>query len=303
MKKFSSKMPGILHASDLKTPKGKIIHWCMFIYLCCACVLAVFPSVWILLSAFKDTQEIYSGFSLFPEHFTLSGAGASIKNAWQTLELGRSILNTFLMSLGSLAMTIIVCGFGGYVLSRLRPRGAKFVLALVLWTMMMPTQMRTVPLYISWLHFPFASSGGMSIVDTYWPIWLNAAANAFNVLLFKNCFDSVPISLVEAGKIDGCHDIGIFFRIMVPLSMPVIIYVSILTMSGAWSEFFIPYLVLQSKELQIMPVKIFLLKSDKTVQMNVYMMGLIFASLPPFIIFLLFQKHIMGGVNIGGVKG
>lgn len=303
MKKFNGKMPGILHASDLKTTKGKIAHWVMFIYLCIACIFAVFPSLWILLSAFKDTQEIYSGFSLLPEHFTPGGAIGSIKNAWQTLELGTSVLNTFLMSLGSLAMTIVVCGFGGYVLSRLRPRGGKFILALVLWTMMMPTQMRTVPLYISWMHFPFASSGGMGIIDTYWPIWFNAAANAFNVLLFKNCFDSVSLSLVEAGKIDGCSDIGIFFKIMVPLSMPVIIYVSILTMSGAWSEFFIPYLVLQSKELQIMPVRIFLLKSDKTVQMNVYMMALIFASLPPFVIFLFFQKYIMGGINIGGVKG
>lgn len=132
-------------------------------------------------------------------------------------------------------------------------------------------------------------------------MWLGAAANAFNIILFKNAFDGLSQSYVEAAKLDGCGNFGIFFRIMFPLSMPVIIYVAIGTLSSAWSDFFEPLLYLDKNV--VTPLKIYRMQSDNAIQMNVKFMGLVFASLPPFLIFVIFQKHILGGINIGGVKG
>ena len=132
---------------------------------------------------------------------------------------------------------------------------------------------------------------------------LGAATDAFNVLLFKSSFDAVSISLVEAARIDGAGDMKIFSKIVVPLSMPVIIYISINILSGAWSDFFGPYLILKDVKKMTTPVMLYLAKSDNTIQMNTYLMGLIFASIPPFIIFVIFQNKIMGGINVGGVKG
>ena len=302
MKRFESKQAGLLSSSDLKTLKGKLIYWFFFAILLVVCIISVIPAIWTVLTAFKDTQEIYSKFSFFPEEMSWERFTGRLSESWVSLQLGDSILNTVIMSLGNWAMTIVVCGFGGYVLSKLKPKGSAVIFVLVVWTMMMPSQMRIVPNYISYLHFPFAYDiGGVSLLDTYWPMWLSAAANAFNVVLFKNSFDALSNSYVEAARIDGCGNFGIFFKIMFPLSMPVIIYVSIVTLSGAWSEFFTPLLVLDKN--QILPVKIYKLKSDPTIKMNTYFMGLIFASIPPFLIFALFQRHIMGGINIGGVKG
>lgn len=303
MKRFDNKQTGLLSSSDLKTFKGQLIYWLFFAILVATCVITLFPAIWTILTAFKETQEIYGAFSILPKDMSWGNIVRRLSESWRELQLGDSFINTIVMSLGSLVSTIVVCGFGGYVLSKLKPRGSKLVFTLVVWTMMMPGQMRIVPNYISMLHFPFAydTGFGISLLDTYWPMWLNSAASAFNVILFKNAFDALSQSYVEAAKLDGCGNFGIFFRIMFPLSMPVVIYVAIVTLSGAWSEFFGPLLYLDKHA--VTPLKIYRMQSDSTIQMNTKFMGLVFASLPPFLIFVLFQKHILGGVNIGGVKG
>ncbi|MDY3030299.1 MAG: carbohydrate ABC transporter permease [Clostridia bacterium] len=303
MKRFDNKQTGLLSSSDLKTFKGKLIYWLFFAILLITCFISVFPAIWTILTAFKDTREIYSTFSFFPKDMSLGNIVHRLSEAWNELQLANSFLNTIVMSLGSLASTIIVCGFGGYVLSKLRPRGSKLIFPLVVWTMMMPAQMRIVPNYISMLHFPFAYDFGVgiSLLDTYWPMWLGAAANAFNIILFKNAFDGLSKSYVEAAQLDGCGNFGIFFRIMFPLAMPVIIYVAIGTLSAAWSEFFEPMLYLDKNV--VTPLKVYRMQLDNKIQMNIKFMGLVLASIPQFLIFIIFQRHILGGINIGGVKG
>lgn len=303
MKNFDNKQTGVLSVSDLKTIKGKIIYWVFLAVLSMTVVIAVVPAIWTVLTAFKDTQEIYSGFSFFPKDMSLNKIVSRLSESWKSLQLGKSFINTVVLSLGDLVIAIIVSGFGGYVLSKLKPKGTKFIFTLVVWTMMMPSQIRMVPNYISWLHFPFAQDVGIGInlLDTYWPMWLSAGADTFAVLLFKNAFDGLSNSYVEAAKLDGCSNYGVFFKIMLPLAMPIIIFQSINILSAAWSDFFTPLLVLDKNV--VVPLKIFRLQNDQSIQMNTYFMALVFASVPPFLIFAIFQKQILGGVNVGGVKG
>lgn len=303
MKRFNNKTTGILSSSDLKTFKGKLLYWIFFAILMTVSVISLFPAIWTILTAFKETREIYTGFSLFPKDMSPVTLLGRITESWSSLQLGTSFINTIILSLGNLAFTIVICGFAGYVLSKLKPRGSRVVFVLVVWTMMMPGQLRMVPNYVTMLHFPFAYDfgAGINLLDTYFPLWLGSTASAFNIILFKNAFDGLSKSYVEAAKIDGCSNFGIFFKIMFPLSMPVIIYVSIGALSGAWSDFFGPLLYLDKNV--VTPLKVYRMQSDSSIQMNVRFMGLVFASIPPFLIFLVFQKRIMGGVNIGGVKG
>ena len=303
MKKFENKQTGVLSSFDLKSAYGKTIYWLFFSCLVLVSLIAIIPTVWTILTAFKDTQEIYAAFSFFPKDMTWDKIVSRVSESWGYLQLGKSFLNTVVLSLGSLIVRIIVCGFGGYVLSKIKPKGAKIIFTLVVWTMMMPGQIRMVPNYISYLHFPFAFDWGIGVnlLDTFWPMWLSAGADTFAVLLFKNAFDALSNSYVEAAKLDGCSDYGVFFRIMLPLATPVIIYESINVLSAAWSDFFTPLLVLDKNV--VTPLAIYRLQSDTSVQMNTYFMALVFSSIPPFIIFAVFQKRILGGINVGGVKG
>lgn len=303
MSRFDNKQTGVLCASDLKKIKGKLIYWSFFVFLVIVSLISVLPAIWTVLTSFKDTQEIYATFSFFPQDMSWGKITTRISESWNYLQLSDSFINTIVLSIGNLIVRIVVCGFGGYVLSKLKPKGTKLIFTLVVWTMMMPSQIRMVPNYISWLHFPFAFDIGLGVnlLDTYWPMWLSAGADTFAVLLFKNAFDALSNSYVEAAKLDGCSNFGVFFKIMLPLAMPVVIYESINVLSIAWSDFFTPLLVLDKNV--VLPLKIFRLQSDPNVQMNTYFMALVFASIPPFIIFAVFQKRILGGINIGGVKG
>ena len=305
MKRFNDKPTSILSSADLKTFKGQFCYWSIFVIMIFICMVAVLPTIWVILTAFKDTQEIYQGMSFFPKNLTLEIAKTRIVDAWDALSLQTVFINTLVLSIGNVAFSLLICGIGGYVISKLKPSGTKLIFTLIVWTMMMPSQMRVVPLFMSYLSFPFIADfpWEVSLLNTYWPMWLGAAANSFNVILFKNYFDSIPVSYIEAAKLDGCGNIKTFFSIMIPLSMPIVIYVSIMSMSSGWTEFFTPYLVLSDKQLRTLPVVIYTLKGESSVKMNTYMMALVFASVPPFLIFALFQRHIMGGINIGGVKG
>lgn len=303
MKKFTQKATGVLSFSDLKTIKGKMLYWTFFVILVLIAVVSVVPAIWTIFSGFKDSQEIYAEFSFFPKDMSLNNMISRISESWNLLQFSKYFLNTIVLSIGDLAVSIIVCGFGGYALSKIKPRGTKLIFTLVVWTMMMPGQIRMVPNYISWLHFPFAfkTDFSVSLLDTYWPMWLSAGADTFAVLLFKNAFDGLSNSYVEAARLDGCTDYGVFFKIMLPLVMPVIIFQSINVLSVAWSDFFTPMLVLDKNK--VVPLVIYGLNGNQNVEMNTYFMALVFGCLPPFIIFAFFHKRIMGGVNVGGVKG
>ncbi len=307
MSRFQEKTTGLLTNVDLKGAKGKIIYWAFFAILIACCLITFLPAVWTVFTALKDPNEIYTSTKFFPEHLSLAIFTERILDSWNQLKFGRSILNTFYFSVVAWAIKLTVCTFAGYTFSKLKPKGSTVVFVIILWTMMMPSQMRTVPNYISFLSFPFASKSefgiGINLLDTYWPLWLGGAVDAFAVMLFKNAFDSISDSIVEAATIDGAGKLQIFFNVMIPLSVPIIIYESIMTLSGAWSNFFGPYLIIQDTRKQLLPAKIFLIGNDGTVKQNTYLMGLIIASMPQLLIFAFFKKYIMGGINVGGVKG
>ena len=305
MKKFYDKPAGIINHSDLRTFKGKCVYWTFFSVLVFVCLIAILPSIWVLLTGFKDSQEIYQSMSFFPKKLSFEIVFTRIGEALSVMKFGQTSLNTLIVSIGDVVFSIVIGGLGGYVLSRLNPTGSKLFFVLVVWTMMIPAQIRTVPLFISWLDFPFVAKlpGEVSLMNTYWPLWLESASSTFNIILFKNYFDSVSISLVEAAKIDGCGNGRIFFKIMMPLSKPIVMYVAIMAMKNAWSAFFTGYLVLQDAAIQTLPVRIYTLNSDISIKMNTYMLCLILSSVPMFILFMLFQKQIVGGINVGGVKG
>lgn len=301
-KKFKDKPAGLLSHADLRTVKGKTIHWIFVFILFIFSLIAVVPALWVVMTAFKETQEIYTSASFFPQDMSWGKMVTRVTESWKLLRLGDTLLLTLFKSLGDLVFTLVFCGFSGYALSKIKPTGTKLIFTLVVWTMMMPSQIRMVPNYITMLHFPFAYDwGGINLLNTYWPLWLGYACNSYTIILFKNNFDALSTSYVEAAKIDGCNDAAIFFRIMIPLSVPIVMYVSIGALQGAWADYFGPLIYLT--ENYTLPLKLFKMSSATDVKMNTYFMGLIFGTIPSLIIFLLFQRHILGGITVGGVKG
>ncbi len=297
MQAFDNMNKGILTNVDMKQNKYKTLYWLMFaLLLIYGLVICVFPVVWIMLSGFKDVQEMYAvPATLFPKTFDLS----KIARVWNEMKFYKYYISTFIMAGGAVASVLIISGFAGYVLSRLKPRGTKLIFVLFFWVMLMPGTMRTVPLYMTFKDFPLLH---INLLNTYWPIWLMAATNTFDIILFKNFFDGISKSVMEAAKIDGANTLTIFFKIMLPLSIPVFLIVALFTFNSQLGQFFWPFLLISKSDMTVLGVQIYKLRTSNYT-MDYQMLALLFAMIPQLIIFAVFQKQMIGGINVGGVKG
>lgn len=288
---------GVLTSMDMKQTKYKILYWSIFlVLLICGIGICLFPVVWIFLTGFKNPNEIYDvSTGLLPKKIELG----KIATVWNEMKFYKYYVNTFLMAGGDIVFTIVVGGIAGYVLSKVKPLGHKLIFTILFTLTLMPGTCRTVPLYMTFTDFPYLH---INMLESFWPMWLMAASDIFNIILFKNFFDGIPTSLVEAAKIDGATNLKIFFVLMIPMAMPIFWVVGLFTFNGAMGTFFWPYLLISKPEMRVLGVQIYKLRTS-TYSIDYQLLGLLFAMLPQIIIFALFQKRIMGGVNVGAVKG
>ena len=297
-KKKDAQAMGIISKFDMQNPSVKVLYGVIWFFMILAVLICFLPPLWCMTSALKDSREFFSvPATLIPRSFHPE----KLWETWEMLNFGQAYINTVIVLCGSLVMSLVCNGMMGYVLSRLRPRGYKLVLSLVLWTLMLPQSVSQVPLFKNFLSLPIL---GINITESYLPMWLLAGANAFYVLIFKSFFDSIPQSLIEAARLDGCTNLGIFFRVMLPLSKPVLMVIAIFTINASWSDFFWPYLVLGSRsELYTVMVKIFYMAGSSGYSEDIQVVALIFTIIPPTILFLFFQRYIMSGFTLSGIKG
>lgn len=294
MKRKEENRTSIILDVEMRQKKAKVIQVALVLFFVFFSMIFFLPILWMLVSSFKGTQEFMQvPPSLLPADFDLT----KIARVWSKGKLSGTYLVTFVMVVGDVMFTLFCCGLGGYVLSRLKPAGTKAALALVLWSMMMPSNLSMVPLFINLTKGIF----GISMMDSYIPLWIMHGGNAFNTLLFKSFFDGIPKTYLEAARIDGGGELSIFAKIIMPLSKPVFMSVSIFTVVGGWGTFLWPSLLL--KDANLWPIGLKVLNMKKTLPIDEYLMLLIFAILPPVLFFMVFQKYIMEGISVGGIKG
>ena len=293
---FRNMDKGVLTNADMKSGKYVLLYLCLVLFMVVYALIILVPSVWMILMGFKSAAEIYQTPGKFlPAQIDLG----KLAQVWKQMSFIKTYANTFVMAIGAVAVDVVVCGLAGYVLSRLKPKGSGVVYKVLFWMMLLPGTMRLVPLYKMSIDFPVIH---VNMMNTFLPMWIMTGSAIFDIMLFKTTFDTVSNSLVEAAKIDGASNMRIFLQIMVPLSVPVIVTAAVFTFNFQFGSFFWPMLILRDEAKQVLGLQIYNLKTS-SLSMDYRMLALVFAILPQLIVFALFQKHIMGGINIGGVKG
>ncbi|UFU02859.1 carbohydrate ABC transporter permease [Ruania suaedae] len=254
------------------------------------------PLLWLAKSAFSTTQDIIADpFTWWPSGIQWT----NLADAWSRANFDTYFLNTVWIAVGSWAFSLIVAVCGGYSLSVLRPSYGKYVNVGVLATLFIPGVISLVPLYITVLDLPLVH---INLLNTYWAVWLPAAASAFNVLLVTRFFDGLPRDIFDAAKIDGAGAFGVFWLIVIPLSQPIIATVSLLSIMAAWKEFLWPFLVLPSRDLQ--PLSVGLYRAVEVFPLNLQIAGMFISVIVPLIVFMLFQRQFLKGVGqSGALKG
>lgn len=282
---------GVIREYDMHSPSVRVGYG--FILLLCALmvVVALFPLIWVMLAGFKDLKEFVSSTSIIPSSFNLQ----AFVTTWNQLGIAKNYLNSFISVAGSVVCALIFNGLLGYGLGILKPRGHGMVKKLVMLSLLMPTTISIVPLFMNIQR--------LGLGNSFLPLWLSYGANAMYVILFVQFFESLPASIIEASRIDGCSQLQIFFRIVLPLSKPICSVVAIFAINAAWSDFLLPYLVLRGGELQTVMVRLFVFSTEQTVNADAMMRSVVFSMIPPIILFFIFQKQLTENSVSVGIKG
>lgn len=295
LKRLKNKSSGILTASDYKKVGFRIAYWIILLILLVAVLTALIPVLWLFISSFKEPSELTSTpYHLFPEVFNLK----KLVDVWNMLNFWQYFLNTIIVVIGAVLCSVVFNGLLAYVFAIVKPKGYQFFYGLVLASYMIPALMSIVPLYQQIVQF--------GLINTYIPLWFMFGANAYYLIMFKNYFESLPPALFEAAEMDRCGKFRSFFKIVIPMSRPIIGVVAIFTMTAAWSDFLLPYLVLNDDSMMTVMVKIYNLQATMgTVQgfgPDKLLMILTISILPQIVIFAIFQKQITGSSAAGAVK-
>lgn len=288
--KYSNKTDGAIRGFDIKTPRVKVLSIIVMIACIILAIIALFPAVWVFLAGFKDLKELAVSTHILPENFSLDG----FKDTWNRLGFLVYYKNSFVMVLGATLCAVIFNGLLAYVLGIIKPKGYKIVNGLVMWSLLIPTTTSIVAL--------FCNINRLGLTNSFIPLWFSYGANAFWVVLFKEFFEGIPKELIEASKLDGCNALQIFYKIVLPLSKPIVAVIVIFSVTAAWSDFLLPYLTLNGSGKETVMVKLYSFMSSRTTDIDI-IRAIFFAIIPPTILFIIFQKKIMDGATGGAVKG
>ena len=291
MKRLNSKRDGLLNFSDYKTISNKIVYGVFIFLLIMFALVALVPILWLLITSFKTVNEINStDYHLFPEVFDIN----KLLSLWKKLDFTRYYVNTFIVVIGAMICSVVFNGLLAYAVGVLKPIGYKVVNVMVLLGYMIPSALAMFPLLMQLTD--------LKLIDSYLPLWLMFGANAYYYLLFKDYFEKIPSALIDAAKVDGLSDFGIFLHIVLPLSKSIIGVVAIFTMTAAYSDFLLPYLILQDEDMQTVMVAVYNLSGTTTLDASEMLMLLVISIIPQIIIFIIFQKQIMNNAASSGMK-
>jgi len=255
--------------------------------------LMLAPVALIFITALKPDAEIVHFRSVLPQEWTLANF-QEILGSPEEIPIFRWFANSLFISSMVTVLVLTVTSLAAYALSRLRLPGKKWVFLLIVATLMVPGQILLVPVYLilERLHW----------IDTPLALIIPAGAGAFGVFLLRQFFLSIPRELEDAAAIDGCSKLGVFWHVVVPLSRPALATLGIFTFVGSWNDFLGPLVFLDSVDKYTLPVGIALFQTSYYAEYALTLAASVICTLPVLIVFLLFQKHIIKGISLTGLK-
>ena len=261
------------------------------------CMFALFPFVWMISTSFKPANEVYSKTpSFIPNEPTVEGYTEMLTTQSSTFDFPQWLTNSVIVDLLTTVFSMIIATLGGYGLSRFRFRGRGFLSYFILTTQVLPGSLLIIPLYVI--------MGNLQLLDTR--IGLVAAYCTFSVpfctWMMKGFFDTIPISLEEAARVDGAGRFRIFSTVVLPLTVPGLVATGIFSFINGWNEYLFASTFMKSYENWTLPVGIASFQGQYTTNWGTLMAGAVLITIPVVILFLLLQKHLVSGMTAGAVK-
>ena len=256
----------------------------MFLIMAVVAVVMLYPFFYMLVNSFRSEAQyqLGSGFSL-----------ASWRLVFSSQPILRELLNSLLVSSAAVLIILTISTAAGFAFAKIRYRARALIFVLVVACMFVPLPSIVIPEYIN--------ISRLGILDTYWGaiIVYSALGIPFSIFLMTTYFRSVPDDLVEAASIDGVSNLNMWWRLGVPLARPAIFTVAVLQFIQIWNDLLVGLLFLQNTNDRTVTVGIALLQSGRVLSVPALMAGSVLSVIPPIIVYVIFQKHLVRGITMG----
>lgn len=258
-------------------------------------VIMIFPLFWMLSTSLKTETEVMGSQLVFwPEKMQFENFTYVIEK----VPFFRYMLNTAVVTAMQMASELLLGIMAAYAFSKGKFHGKHLLFLLVLGAMMIPLQVTFIPLYVM-----VAQAGMMS---TYWGVWIAGCVSSYTIFLLRQAFMTVDNSYLEAAHVDGMGKFATLFRIMVPMCKPTVITVALTAFMGGWNNYFWPKVIVKEQNMYLLTVGIQKLRTsyggEVTNNYHQIMAGVLLSVIPVFIVFALFQRHMLSGFTKAAMK-
>ncbi|MCX4853338.1 carbohydrate ABC transporter permease [Streptomyces canus] len=255
-------------------------------------LLMVTPFLWMLSGSFKPEADIRK---VPPVLVPTTPTPASYRQLFSSLDFTTMFANSVIVALAVTAGNLLFCSMLGYALAKLDFRGRRAVFSLVIGTLMVPGLVTFVPLYVL--------VANMKLTGSLFGLILPFLAAPFGVFLMRQFISTLPDELIDAARVDGCRELAIYWKIILPLTRPALATLGIITFLGSWNNFLWPLVVAQNADQYTLPVGLALASSGQDfTRFGVLLAGAVVVLLPVMVVFLFFQRHFVAGIATTGLK-
>lgn len=263
-----------------------------YVLLALLAIVFMFPFVWLVFTSFKSESEVITfPPKVFPEIWKFS----NYPEVFKLIDFGQYYLNSIFVSLIGVFGTVLSSTIVAFGFARLKGAGSSIWFALLLATMMLPSQVTMIPVYLIYSK--------LGLINTFVPLTLGTFfGSAYYIFLQRQFFLTIPVSLEESARLDGANTFQIFTKIMLPLSVPSVITVSLLTFMGFWNDFMNPLIYLNDQSKYTLALGIMQLQGSHVVAWGPLMAASVMVIVPVILIFFVGQKYFIQGIATTGSK-
>ncbi len=278
-------------SKEIKTPAYKIYKFFVTILLVLLVLLTVTPLIFMFCASFMTSKQILAiPFTWFPKPFHFKNFYNAVAGTTLSWTFPRNLLNSFIVSGTVTLSTLLIAGMSGYGLAKFKFKGRNAVFMTIMSTMMIPFEAIMIPMYMI--------SQKLGLMNSYQGLIIPFLVSAFAIFQMRQYLITFPVEYLDAARVDGMGELGIFFRIVMPNSAPVLATLAITTFRSQWDNLLWPLLVAQSAKLKTVPLYIISFSEEKHADEGALMAVALLSSLPMLIAFFTLSKYFIGGSDV-----